>query len=290
MIEHRLVLRLADRSDYAGAGIPTRLVPDHLPPGRCWSTARTPLMSQVALLVVDPSGPAQTTALEGLAGPPATMTPPRRVEPLPTSVALASLAGSHGTEVVLGLGGDELEPLVVDVAETGFFIAGPPRSGRSTALLTIARQLQSSGCRVLAIAPRASPLRGLAPCHRDREAKYDLESQLADRPDAIVIDDADLLVDSALADLLEKAVRDMRDAGTLVVAAGNTDDLLTVYRGFVTELRRSRVGILLSPQSVADGDLLGVRLSRAVGGPVQPGRGLLCAGGKTLPLQVATTD
>jgi S-DNA-T family DNA segregation ATPase FtsK/SpoIIIE len=290
MIEHRLVLRLADRSDYAGAGIPTRLVPDRVPPGRCWSTARTPLMSQVALLVVDPSGPAQTAALEGLAGPPATVTPPRRVEPLPASVALASLAGSHGTEVVLGLGGDELDPLVVDIAETGFVIAGPPRSGRSTALLTIARQLQSSGCRVLAIAPRASPLRSLAPCHRDREAKYDLESQLADRPDAIVIDDADLLVDSALADLLEKAVRDMRDAGTLVVAAGNTDDLLTVYRGFVTELRRSRVGILLSPQSVADGDLLGVRLSRAVGGPVHPGRGLLCAGGKTLPLQVATTD
>jgi hypothetical protein len=35
-------------------------------------------------------------------------------------------------------------------------------------------------------------------------------------------------------------------------------------------------GILLCPQTIGDGDLVGVRLPRsAVGGPVQPGRGLL---------------
>jgi S-DNA-T family DNA segregation ATPase FtsK/SpoIIIE len=290
MVEHRLVLRLADRGDYAGAGLPTRLVPDTVPPGRCWSMRRAPVTAQVALLDLDASGPAQNAALERLAGAPATMTRPRRVEPLPTSVALASLPSGDGTEVVLGVGGNELEALVVDLGGTGFVIAGPPRSGRSTALLTIAHQLQSSGRRVLCIAPRPSPLRDLLHCHKDREAAYDLKSQLAERPDAIVIDDVDLLVDSALALLLEQAVRDMRDSNTTVVVAGASDELLVGYRGFVAELRRSRAGILLSPQSVADGDLLGVRLSRAIGGPVHPGRGLLCSAGTTVPLQVAKAD
>jgi S-DNA-T family DNA segregation ATPase FtsK/SpoIIIE len=287
MVPDRIVLRLADRGDYAGAGLPTRLVPDHLPPGRGWSLAGAPLVAQVALLDPDASGPAQTAALERLAGGAATTTPPRRIEPLPASVELASLPRSTNGEVVLGVGGDELRPLTFDVADGGFVIAGPPRSGRSTALLTLAHQLIASGNRVVAVAPRPSPLRGLPDCHTDREASYDLEALLAAGPATILVDDAELLVESPLAALLERAVRDMRDTGTVVVAAGTTDELVTGYRGFVVELRRARAGLLLSPQSSADGDLFGVRLSRAVGGSVHSGRGLLCIRGATTPIQVA---
>jgi S-DNA-T family DNA segregation ATPase FtsK/SpoIIIE len=288
MIQDRVVLRLADRGDYAGAGLPTRLVPDDLPAGRGWSVSAAPLAAQVALLDADPSGPAQTAALERLAGPAARHTPPRRIEPLPSSVQLSALPAAE-VGVVLGVGGDELEPVTFDLSDGGFVVSGPPRSGRSTTLLTIGRQLLASGARVVAVAPRRSPLRELRICHTDREASYDLEALLAEAPDAILIDDAELLVDSPLANLLEKAVREMRDTNTVVVAAGTTDELITGYRGFVVELRRAKCGLLLSPQSAADGDLLGVRLSRAIGGPVHPGRGLLCTRGTTTPLQVAAT-
>jgi len=71
------------------------------------------------------------------------------------------------------------------------------------------------------------------------------------------------------------------------VAAGTTEELVTGYRGFVVDLRKAKAGVLLSPQGPADGDLLGVRLSRATGGPVQPGRGLLVQRGRVEPLQVA---
>jgi S-DNA-T family DNA segregation ATPase FtsK/SpoIIIE len=290
MIEDRLVLRLADRADYAGAGLPTRLVPDHLPPGRGWSLATaSPVAVQVALLDDDPSGPAQAAALVRLAGPPATSHRPRTFAPLPARVALSSLPRRSGRQVVVGVGGDELEALTVDLQEDGFVIAGPARSGRSAALLTLAEQLRSGGAHVVAVAPRPSPLRSLPGCHTDREASYDLERVLAARPDALLLDDAELLVDSPLAHLLERAVREMRDSGTTVVAAGTTDDLVTGYRGFVVDLRRARSGLLLSPQSAADGDLLGVRLSRAIGGDVHPGRGLLCLRGVATPVQVAVT-
>jgi S-DNA-T family DNA segregation ATPase FtsK/SpoIIIE len=48
--------------------------------------------------------------------------------------------------------------------------------------------------------------------------------------------------------------------------------------------------VLLSPQGPGDGDLLGVRLSRATGGTVQPGRSLLVLRGRAEPLQVAGPD
>jgi DNA segregation ATPase FtsK/SpoIIIE, S-DNA-T family len=307
LLEERLLLRLADKGDYAGAGVPARAVPDELPPGRGFRVLGAPLLAQVALLDADPSGPAQAAALSRLAAaaPPAGAGPrPRRVEVLPTAARLADLpppaGGTAPSCVPLGVGGDELEPVVVDLAAapSGFLVAGPPRSGRSTALLTVAAGLRRSGLPVVAVAPRPSPLRdlpGLAGCVSSRGDRPGLERLLtgadgALRPGALLVDDAELLVDGGLSPVLERAVREARDAGLLVVVAGTTDELVTGYRGFVVDVRRSRAGVLLSPQSAGDGDLLGVRLSRAVGGEVLPGRGLLVSRGRAEPVQVALPE
>jgi S-DNA-T family DNA segregation ATPase FtsK/SpoIIIE len=296
LVEDRLLLRLADRGDYAAAGVPPRTVPDDLPAGRGMWLGAAPRAVQVCLLDEDPSGPAQAAALARLATdvPLPTWSRPRRVEPLPAAVALADLhvPGAGSSSVVFGVGGDELDAVVVDldVHAPGFVVGGPPRSGRSTALLTIALGLQRAGRSVVAVAPRPSPLRalpGLAGCVTSRDAATELEDLLAGDPCALLVDDAELLVDSGLSAVLEKAVREARDRGHVVVAAGTTDDLLAGFRGFVVELRRSRAGVLLAPQYAADGELLGVRLSRATGGAVVPGRGLLCLRGEVQPVQVA---
>ena len=143
------------------------------------------------------------------------------------------------------------------------------------------------------MAPRPSPLRdlpGLAGCITSRDASFDLETLIGEGRCALLVDDAELLVDSGLSYVLEKAVREARDAGTVVVAAGTTDELVSGYRGFAVELRKAKAGVLLSPQGPRDGDLLGVRLSRSTGGDVQPGRGLLALRGRGEPLQVARPD
>jgi S-DNA-T family DNA segregation ATPase FtsK/SpoIIIE len=252
-----------------------------------------PLVAQVALLDADPGGPAQAAAVARLAAaaPGSTWRRPRRIELLPASIRLDDLAPPDGRmSVVVGVGGDELEPVVVDLSQTttpGLLVAGPPRSGRSTTLLTLAAGLHSGGLPIVAVAPRASPLRELPGCLVGSEAAPALEALLGNGPVALLVDDAELLVDSVLAPVLERAVRGARDTGTVVLVAGTTDELVTSYRGFVVDLRRARAGILLSPQSAGDGDLLGVRLSRATGGDVQPGRGLLAVRGRVEPLQVA---
>ena len=226
MVEDKLLLRMADRGDYAGAGLPTRLVPSDLPAGRGWWMRGTPLVTQVALLDPDASGPGQAEALARLAdaAPQPTLHRPRRVELLPTLVRRSSLPeSSGGRRVVLGVGGDELDPVEVDLAEAvpGFLVGGPPGSGRSSTLLTVAEALRSSGMRVVAVAPRPSPLRdlpGLDGCIASRDASFDLETLIGTGDCALVIDDAELLVDSGLSFVLEKAVREARDAGTVVVA------------------------------------------------------------------------
>jgi S-DNA-T family DNA segregation ATPase FtsK/SpoIIIE len=53
-------------------------------------------------------------------------------------------------------------------------------------------------------------------------------------------------------------------------------------------VKRNRTGMLLSPQSLSDGEVIGVKLSRGnIGQAPQPGRGLLHLGdGSLLTVQV----
>ncbi len=314
----KLVLRLADRADYALADIPGRDVPSAPPPGRGLVVGagerRTLHEVQIALLTTDPSGPAQLAALRSLvatsqlrhSGRPL-LHPPLRVDPLPQSVTVghALSLGPTSAEAadlwaLIGVGGDQLRPVGVDLAEDGpgFLVAGAPRSGRSTALLTMAESLLRSGHRVCLVAPARSPLHalsahdGVTGCLDASASDDDIRLALSSasaavRPSVIVVDDAERLTDTTLGAALEHELRAPAGTGALVLAAGNSEDLQSTYRGFTLELRRSRCGLLLNPQSVLDGELVGARLPRHLNGSRQPGRALLAVRGELTPVQVA---
>jgi S-DNA-T family DNA segregation ATPase FtsK/SpoIIIE len=312
--EERLLLRFADADDWSRAGVPAREVPGAMAPGRgLLPTAGGLLEAQVGLLDPDPSGPAQVAALQRLAraaaGRPAAVALPRaqrplRVDALPPRVTAAEaldldpeLVPPSPLWALLGAGGDTLGPVGVDLLQTspGFVVGGPPRSGRSTVLETMARSLTGGGVPVVLVTPRRSPLRELAVpgvlgvVGGDDDAE--LLAKLLDGVErhVVLVDDAELLLDTALDDLLGRLARAARDADQAVVAAGTTADLSSQYRGFVVDLRRSRSGLLLSPQSQGDGDLLGVRLPRNMAaGPL--GRGLLVVNGAVTPVQAALPD
>ncbi|MFG1876671.1 FtsK/SpoIIIE domain-containing protein [Sphaerisporangium sp. NPDC049003] len=310
LFEDRLIMRLADPADYGLAGLPPRSLPSAMPPGRAISVGEQGVVeSQIALLCVDPSGPAQVAALQALARTAAARFPSPgsllKVDALPMRIT-----SSQALELVpafeppsplwalLGAGGDSLAPLGVDLLAQGpaAVIAGPSRSGRSSVLLTAARSLLGQDTPVAVVAPRRSPLRELsgepgvlAVLGGDGEAG-DLPGALAGHDRYVVIvDDAELVSpDSPLGLALEGTLRSGRDGEHGLLIAGTTGDLATAYRGFVAEARKARTGLLLSVQSPADGDLFNVRLPRgAVGGP--PGRGLLVISGTPTPIQTALT-
>ncbi|MFC7513256.1 hypothetical protein ACFQV4_37155 [Streptomyces thermocarboxydus] len=82
----------------------------------------------------------------------------------------------------------------------------------------------------------------------------------------IVVDDAELLYDTPLDEALEEVVKRGMDGGLGLIAAGAVDTLSSQYRGFVVQARRSRTGLLLSPQGTQDGEMFSIRLPSNVGG------------------------
>lgn len=285
LIEDVLVLRLADRSDYALAGLTPRQLPAELPPGRGLRPA-TGTQVQVALLADD------VPVLTGPIG-----RRPFRVDILPSRLSLADAEAldPSGPGVPVGVGGDELRRQAVRLEHDGpgFVIAGAARSGRSTALLGIALALLADGVELVVLTPRPSPLRtlqGALLVAGPEASAADVAAALnrATGRLAVVVDDAELLTDPDLDELLQQVVRGGRDSGHVLVAAGTTDDLLTSFRGFLVEARKSRTGLLLTPASHLAGEVLGLRLPRSAAFSEPVGRGLLVRSGQSLLVQVPT--
>jgi DNA segregation ATPase FtsK/SpoIIIE, S-DNA-T family len=308
-VEHRLVLRQADRDDVATFGLAPRAMPTAMPAGRAmWVSTGVEL--QIALLDRDPVGGAQARALGRLAarlladldGIELAM-PPHRIDPLPDRITLAEAetlrAGPHaiGTAVCTPVvAGDHLMPVDVDIAALGhaFVIAGPGRSGRSTALATIVHSLagRDDALPVVLVTPRPSPLRALAglPGIRGVSSGNDpaeLEGLLAGGPAALVVDDGERIEEYPLGEVLENFIKDCRDTGSIVVAAATTDDLLlSRFRGWLAQARRTRTGMLLNPENNIAGEIFDLRLPRSLTGTWPPGRGMLVLAGQPTLAQV----
>jgi DNA segregation ATPase FtsK/SpoIIIE, S-DNA-T family len=302
--EDKLVLRLNDKAEYAMIGVPQRSVPDEIPAGRALRAADKAEV-QVALLAADPSGQAQAGALQALAAecvhrdrdvPGAAR--PFRVDQLPDSITATEAAKYLPATppsplwAVVGVGGDELTVLGADLAVNPSFVAGgPPRSGRSTLLVTMAESLLRNGTAVVLAAPRRSPLRdlegrpGVLAVFRDADiGKDQLAAVLAAAagPVTVLVDDAEGLAKSAADPILAEIARTGAETGRAVIAAGQTDRLLAGFSGWITDLRRNRQGVLLSPQAGGDGELIGGKIPRSRLGNARPGRAFLHDGSGTL--------
>ncbi|MEU3097478.1 FtsK/SpoIIIE domain-containing protein [Streptomyces sp. NPDC006967] len=306
----RLVLRFADPNDYSTAGLQPREVPKNMPPGRALRITDTGVdETQIGLLADDPAGQAQVRALREIAEEAAARhgrvpagRRPLRVDALPSRITAADalalepdFAAPSPLWALIGVGGDELRPVGIDLEEAGpgFVIAGPPKSGRSTVLVAAAQTLLRSGTPVVLVAPRRSPLRELE--GRDgvlgllnADSREDDLEELVDNASGgsyvVIVDDAELLYDTRLDEALEAVVRKGADGGIGLIAAGSTDSLSGQYRGFAVEARKSRNGLLLTPQSPSEGELFGIRLPSNSGGGTS-GSGLFVAGGSFIPVQ-----
>lgn len=293
LLPERYLLRCDDRSAFAAAGLAPELLPAELCAGRM-HRAPDGTAVQVARLSADSAARAQSAAIDELAStlPPARGRRPFRVDLLPDSLTLAEARalGVTGVGTELAVGGDELRLQTVNLSACGpgFTIAGPAGSGRSTALLVLAQSLLERGGSVCLLTPRRSPLRELA----------DLPGVLANdwsglarvlaadtRPLAVVVDDAELVDDDEQHALLQKLLQEGRRTDRSLVLAGATEDLAGQTHGFAYAARRSRSGLLLSPEP-DDGDLLGVALPPSAGKPGRPGRGVLVRSGELLQVQV----
>ena len=272
-VEDVVVLRLAERSDYALAGLAPRQLPGVIGDGRGFRGG-----TGVELQVACPP-PSLPVAARG-------RTSPMRVDPLPTHLTWDEAGALPSEGPGIAVGGDELTVLAPDL-RFGFTIAGPAGSGRSTALCGLARNLLAAGTTVCALTPRPSPLRTLPGVrHADDAESLVVALNGASGPLAVLVDDAELLVDAPVAEVLAQVLREGRDAGHALVVAGGVAELAGTFRGFAADVRKSRSGLLLGLTNHLDGELLGVRLPRSAVAPGPTGRGLLVRSGAVTAVQV----
>ena len=297
LVDSKLMLRLTERSDYSLANLNPRKLPENIGPGRAFRSENA-VEVQIALVASDPSGAAQAAALREIAvraterdaGLEASRRP-FRLDALPTTLTLADALGRTGDEqrqvgwALVGVGGDELRGHGVNLFDgvPTFLVAGPAKSGRSTVLATMARTLLDGGASIVVLAPRPSPLRalegmaGVAAVLTGTELSEDELAPLLDGTTkrVLIIDDGELLRDVAAKDWLRDLVRGARDRGVGIILGGDSSQVAGGFSGWQVEIRKNRSGLLLSPQTISDGDLVGARLSRSsLSSGVQPGRGL----------------
>jgi S-DNA-T family DNA segregation ATPase FtsK/SpoIIIE len=275
----RLVLPLADRADYAVAGVSAAAVPAVRPPGRALVGDRA-LECQLALPDEPPGGAARAGEC-----PPGVE--PLRIVELESDPVLADEVPAGPLHVAIGPGGDDGRTVRVDLGRTGgLLVIGPPHSGRSSLLRALSADLLRRGTPVLRVgrAPAVGSHDGepgapwVGP--RDVEAAAEWLARTGG-PAVVVADDVGAAADwPVLAALASTGA-----APPALVAAGAAGELTGHYQGVVAALRRSRSGLLLCP-GAAEADVLGARLPR-IALPVRPGSGWLVSGGRLERVQVA---
>lgn len=280
----RWLFRLADRYDYAAAGLSAKEIPPPVP-GRCVvaglklqahvATPSVPVRDAVAAVASRWAGASRKAAVVGS---------------LPTSVtastlgAVASLTGEPW-RIPVGIGEADLGPAHLEVYEgEHILVAGTARSGKSSLLVGLAELLKAGPdpVQVWGLCGRRSPLASCSSLDRvgvgeDQVAAIVAAARVATGRLVLLVDDAlDFADDSeAISDLIDGRTQDL-----LIVAAGRSDDLRSAYSHWTKKIRKSRCGVLLVPDVDYDGDLLGTMIPRKAPVAMGIGRGYAVGGGE----------
>lgn len=191
--------------------------------------------------------------------------------------------------------GPHSEPVEVDLSVGHLVVAGPYRSGRSSALVSLAiaasRLEQPPDLHLLA--PRRSPLTDLTVWDSVAVGRDDVELAISGlggmvsraSKAVIFLDDADDLFDTDDREF-ESVLRAGRDTAVRFVIATEIQEAHRTFGGWFVEARKQRHALVLQPDADLDGDLFGARLP-GTDVAIGPGRGYLISGGRTSLVQVA---
>lgn len=277
---HRLVLHLNDPSNAAMAGLDPKMMPAENNPGR--GIIEDGSVVQVALLSQDPSGQAQTRALNeeisaaverdtAHAGDPRR---PFRLQALPTRVSLSSRQPATDGAVI-GVCGDDAGNAVVQ-PQHGMLVVGPRGSGRSTALATTCLALSNTVGQLLVMGDgpvwqNVLALPNVARMSREEAQSFDWRNLKQAGAPVVVIDDLDRSTCQPLLDTLASGVP------LPLIASADLGAFAFPSQPMRSVLRASRTIVLLCPPDNLQANYVGVRIERGKGFTGPAGRGIpLC--------------
>ena len=302
-IQRRLVLRQADETAYLTLGVAKDILDPASAPGRGVFAGETNEI-QVAVPAGSASTADQAAAIDALAARLVGRGTPwaEPVQRLTSHVVIGELPDSVAGLPVLGVEDASLAPIGFR-PQGAFIVAGLPGSGRTTALRGLAQSLRRAGPDIplyyfgpkrsavgrdvwwTATATDPDAMRTLA-----ADITPALQQTAEAAPGAVVLIEglSELIgspADQALTDLLKLARRN----GHFVIGETETAAWGSSWP-LIGEIRNSRRGIVLAPDS-ADGDnLFRVSFPRMKRADFPPGRGLYVDAGKYWTVQLPLPD
>jgi S-DNA-T family DNA segregation ATPase FtsK/SpoIIIE len=243
---------------------------------------------------------------------------PRPFPSLPVKIAVEELAFPEPLPsrswVPLGVGGPDVTTIGADFFNADphlMLIAGPQRSGRTTAVATLARLLSWNGVDVLAVAPPQSPLAAMLSREEgvvvltamavEDTALREAVAPFGERRYAVLLDDADKITIQATKQgfndaptLLDEIIRpDAQGRRALIMAADATPILSGSRRSLAkvtSEIMMSGTRLLLNPAKRADARDLKMSLEPDQYFSGIPGRGYVASTGAPVLIQLAAAD
>jgi DNA segregation ATPase FtsK/SpoIIIE, S-DNA-T family len=194
-----------------------------------------------------------------------------------TAAGTSPSSSSKAHQLLLGIGGDELEPASIRIPDGGVLtVLGGPGSGKTNFLQALPL-MNPAGGPWLRAGDESDP---------DDFWKESLAAAAVGGMQGgtvALVDDADLLPAETLQHLSE-----LNALGAAVVVTASYSPLLLQRVPLVMKSRASGNGVLLAPRSLPDGDLFGVRFEVQASPP--PGRGVLISQGEARSIQVGWAE
>ncbi len=305
LIDERIALKLPNPDDYSLLNLRRSAMPTEMSPGR-GIVVESQHELQIAVLGENATMQGQAQVIADIAAQSEKETQvcvPFRLRGLPSTIMYEEVLRAHPSLLVpdavrpfIGLGGDESEPLTVDLLRDGpfFTVMGMQRTGRSTMAMTMARSVLDAGVHVVCVLPKRSPLESLRDhpnCTIVRGADGDVRLivealQRGGEVAMIVVDDLDaadsLELDAFLKDLSRNHGNEIG-----IVVTGTTEYFLGQIISVGAVAKAGRLGVIFSPRGAYDGEVFGVRLTERLVGPMPKGRGVFCRHGEFTLIQCA---
>ncbi len=299
-ITKRIVLRLADENSYGILGVPRDVLSERSVPGRGIVDG---FETQVAVVggtsnVAEQNSAALALGARFAAGG---AKQAQSIGALPVAYASEDLPDRVAEMPTLGIGEHTLGPLGFEPVGT-FVVAGPPQSGKTSALRSLLKAMLrfDPSTEVFHIGGRRAELVGER-SWKARARRVDEVRALAKELTDVMLDEtattrmlvvvenlleySDTDADRALKELFQAANR----SDHLVIADGDISQLGSGY-GLVGELKASRHGIALKPETFDGDTLFKVPFPKVQRHEFPEGRGLFVENGKAVVVQMPLSE
>jgi S-DNA-T family DNA segregation ATPase FtsK/SpoIIIE len=293
-IQRRLVLRLSSEDDYLSMDVPRDVLSSTSPPGRGILGGYEVQLavlggdSNLALQAREVHKLSEAMLRQGLDRAP-------RIQRLPEQVDLDVLPAGSPDLPVIGVDNETLQPAEI-MAKGPLLLSGPPGSGRTVALVTLAYALRRSNpdTELVYIGSRRSAVASLPIWNRSVVGAEDLAAIIEDlmehssgNPGKVAIfiegltEFTDTVAESGVSQLVTASIK----ADQWVVGESETSTWSSAW-SLSQPFKSGRRGLLVNPGDIEGDSLLNTSLGR-VSPEFIPGRGYIVGRGKARKLQIA---